>query len=48
MQFYKTIRAFIDDIKNGDINMHKAFDEQNGLSQKIKQFKRNIKPRNSN
>ena len=44
----KTIRAFGDDIKNGDINMDKAFDEQNKLIQKIKELKRNTKPRNSN
>ena len=44
----KTIHAFGDDIKKGVITMDKANDEQNKLAQKIREFKSNTKPRNSN
>ena len=45
---HKIIRAFGDNIKNGNITMNKASNEQNKLPQKIKKFKSNTKPRNSN
>ena len=35
----KIILAFVDDIKNGVITMHKANHEQNRLWQNIKKFK---------
>ena len=42
------IRTFGDDIKNDDIKMDKANNEQNKLAQKITEFKINTKPRNPN
>ena len=45
---HKIIRAFGANIKNGDITMNKASNEQNKLTQKVEKFKSNTKPRNSN
>lgn len=36
-----------DDIKNGEMMVDKATNEKNNLKQKIKELKRNTKPKNS-
>ena len=40
------MHTFGDDIKNGEMTIDKATNEQNKLKQKIKELKRNAKPKN--
>ena len=44
----KTTCAFGEDIKNSDIMMDIANDEQKKITQKIREFKGNIKPKKYN
>ena len=44
---FKTIRVFGNEIKNNIINMSMANDEQNQLSNHIREFKGKTRPKNS-